>query len=97
MTDHLHPEAAAALAQAKADAGTKQLSIFAKFAAMGYSPIPIYKIDGRYKWPPKWSDFCARQADEAEVAKWARRYDGVALCGGCKISWLSTSTLTIRA
>ena len=87
MTDHLHPDAAEALAKAKADAeklGTTRPSIFAKFAAMGYSPIPIYKIDGRYKWPPKWSDYCAQQADEAELAKWARRYDGVALCGGYK-------------
>ncbi len=52
-----------AKAKAKADAGnpgTKQPSIFAKFAAMGYSPIPIYKIDGRYTWPLKWSDSSRR-------------------------------------
>ena len=75
-----------AKAKAKADAGnpgTKQPSIFAKFAAMGYSPIPIYKIDGRHAWPLKWSDYCGEQATDAEMAKWARKPDvSVALCGG---------------
>lgn len=57
-------------------------SIFAEFVEMGYSPIPRYKIDGKVTWPKGWSGFCDRQADEAKLAEWARRYDGVALCCG---------------
>jgi hypothetical protein len=56
-------------------------SIFAEFVAAGYSPIPRYEIDGKHVWPKRWSDFCDRQATDAERAKWGPP-DGVALCCG---------------
>ena len=56
-------------------------SIFAEFVAAGYSPIPRYEIEGKHVWPKRWSDFCDRQATDAERAKWGPP-DGVALCCG---------------
>ena len=52
------------------------------FLARGYSPIPRFIINGDTRWPKAWSDYCDRQPNAAELAKWSAAEADVALCGG---------------
>ena len=52
------------------------------FLARGYSPIPRFLINGDTRWPKAWSDYCDRQPNAAELAKWSAVEADIALCGG---------------
>jgi putative DNA primase/helicase len=52
------------------------------FIERGYSPIPRFMIEGKMRWPKAWSDYCDRQPNAAELAKWSAVEADIALCGG---------------